>query len=134
MMKITKVLVLVVGALAISPMLSAMKKAVVLDSCPYPKMAGKIALVQGTIQEVFGIYNFWDSKEALRIMPLVKYTLVIPPELLGRGIIYYAKVGVYGYCFHESWLKMIPNEEEDAAKENSEEEAKNSTFYHQQEV
>ncbi|MFA6263777.1 MAG: hypothetical protein WCW33_05035 [Candidatus Babeliales bacterium] len=113
MMKITKALILVVGALATSPMLFAMKKAIVLDSCPYPKMAGETALVQGTVQEVFGIENFWDSEKALRIMPLVKYTLALPPELLGdNGIIYYAKVGGLEYCFHESWLKMIPDEDE----------------------
>ena len=113
MAKLIKVLTLVIAVMTLCPMLCAMKKAVVLNSCPYPNMTGKIATVQGTIHEIFGIDNFWDSKEALRLPVFIKYIGALPLELLGdKGTVYYAKVGIYGFCFHESWLEIFPDEDE----------------------
>ncbi len=116
MTKSSKVLTLVIGLLLFSPALFAMKKAIVLDSCPYPRMAGKVVMVQGTIKEIFDIDNFLDSKTALKLPVFINYMLVLPPKLL-KGTVYYAKVNGFGYCFHESWLKMMPDDQKDDEEE-----------------
>ena len=109
-MKVKKLCVLaVVMGVTMSP-LSAMRKVVVLDNCPYQKLIGRLADVAGTVQEVFRIDDIWKTPKALKIPPISIYMATTQYNPL-YGTVYYVSIDGLGYCLHHSWLKKVDDED-----------------------
>lgn len=75
---------------------------------PYHRLVGRDAKIQGTIQEVWGIKDIRDNPQAMNHYPIANYVLADSPR---DGLVYYGKVAGVGYCFHESWLRELTQEE-----------------------
>jgi hypothetical protein len=109
-MNVKKLFVLAVAMGVIMSQLSAMRKAVVLENCPYKKLIGRVASVAGTVQEIFRIDDIWKTPKALRIPPISIYMATTQCDPL-YGTVYYVSIDGLGYCLHNSWLKKIDIED-----------------------
>lgn len=76
------------------------------------ELRGKIMRIQGTIKEVLGVDDPYESEKSYRLPVLYNY---VKGEYPASGTIYYARHTETDlkYCMHESWLQQEPNFTED---------------------
>ncbi len=107
----TKIMGCLFGAFLVGQTLYAMQYAKVING-PH---AGKIAHIEGTSQQIWGIDDIMSPK-SFSIPVIANYLMTHPPL---NGKVYYGKIEGFGYCFHESWLQEVSEAEGKKAAEEA---------------
>jgi len=105
-MKLAKTFSAVSLVLMIMPMLSAKYYARVVDGYKY--LMGRVVIIEGTIENELGIKNIWRFHNIKKYPEIQWYKDQNPPP--GGSVYYGIDSGVH-YCFHETWIKILPPKE-----------------------